>query len=117
MIIAIGNPVYDFIKTPLVDTKQRIFSGCSTNACLVLSKLGYDAPFLVGNVGSDYRENCSAHLARYGISSVLGESRQTGGFGLVYDETGDRTLEVLGIADPIRHLPENWDGVFEFAVK
>ncbi|RME19708.1 MAG: ribokinase, partial [Candidatus Zixiibacteriota bacterium] len=40
MITAIGNPVYDYIKTQKVDTKKRILSGCSTNAALALSKLG-----------------------------------------------------------------------------
>ena len=46
-IVGIGNPVYDYIKTPRVDTEERILSGCSTNGCLAISKLGEETA-LVG---------------------------------------------------------------------
>jgi sugar/nucleoside kinase (ribokinase family) len=54
MITAIGNPVYDLIKTKKVDTKERVLSGCSTNAALVLSKLN-EPVRLIGAVGKDFR--------------------------------------------------------------
>ena len=41
MIVAFGNPVYDYIKTPVVTTGERVLSGCSTNGCLALARLGH----------------------------------------------------------------------------
>lgn len=110
MIVAIGNPVYDYIETPLVSTKTRVLSGCSTNACLVLRKLGHPRVLLVGNVGPDYYDSFHQDAARFGLACDVRLSPQTGGFRLVYDHTGDRTLEVLGTAGPVAHLPERWDG-------
>lgn len=110
MIVAIGNPVYDFIQTPMISTKTRVLSGCSTNACLVLRKLGYPNLCLVGNVGPDYRATFVRDMRRFGIGFDVRPSAETGGFRLVYDGTGDRTLEVLGVAGPVQHLPERWDG-------
>ena len=54
MITAIGNPVYDYIKTQKVNTEKRILSGCSTNAALALSKMGENVK-LVGAVGDRTR--------------------------------------------------------------
>jgi sugar/nucleoside kinase (ribokinase family) len=104
LIIGIGNPVYDFIQTPLVTTHTRVLSGCSTNACLAVRKLGALAG-LVGRIGPDFNEQFKADMDRFGIEYELYPTAETGGFGLVYDETGDRTLEVLGIADPIDEYP------------
>ena len=50
MITAIGNPVYDYIKTQKIDTKERVLSGCSTNAALALAKMGSDVR-LIGALG------------------------------------------------------------------
>jgi sugar/nucleoside kinase (ribokinase family) len=104
MITAIGNPVYDYIKTPKVDTKERILSGCSTNAALVLAKLGKQVK-LVGAVGDDLKEHFIRDLKKYGIDSHICPSRETGGFSLIYyDAFGNRTLDLLGRAENIGKL-------------
>ena len=100
-ILAFGNPVFDLITTPEVSTDERILSGCSTNACLALSRLGYPAT-LVGGVGADYRTRLEHEMHACGIKTHLFTTRQTGGFALNYlDDRGNRTLTVLGIADPL----------------
>jgi sugar/nucleoside kinase (ribokinase family) len=104
MIIAFGNPVYDYIKTPVVTTGERVLSGCSTNGCLALKRLGH-AIGLVGRIGSDYHDRFVADMRRYEISPYVEVCAQTGGFSLIYDARGDRTLDVLGVADPIAHVP------------
>jgi len=109
MIIGVGNPVYDFIQTPHISTHTRVLSGCSTNACLAVSKLGHPAG-LVGRVGPDLMDQFQADMDRFGIEYELLPTAETGGFGLVYDETGDRTLEVLGVADPIDKFPGRFAG-------
>lgn len=108
MITAIGNPVYDYIKTPRVDTKDRILSGCSTNAALALSKLGQKTR-LVGAVGDNFRARFAEDLNRYHIEHQLLPSTETGGFSLVYyDAFGNRTLDLLGKADPIKQIDPGW---------
>jgi sugar/nucleoside kinase (ribokinase family) len=107
MISAIGNPVYDYIKTPRVDTKQRILSGCSTNAALVLAKLGKPVR-LIGAVGDDFKSHFVADLTKYGIEPEIHPSRETGGFSLIYyDAFGNRTLDLLGRAANIDRLDMN----------
>lgn len=104
-IAGIGNPVYDYIKTPKVDTEERILSGCSTNACLAIRKLGADA-VLVGCVGNDYAGSLRESLQGYGIEGRLCDSPETGGFSLIYYDTlGNRTLDVLGRASAIKEIP------------
>ena len=104
MISAIGNPVYDYIKTPRVDTKERILSGCSTNAALVLAKLGKQVR-LIGAVGEDFKAHFVADLKRYGIEPEIHPSKETGGFSLIYyDAFGNRTLDLLGRAANIDYL-------------
>jgi sugar/nucleoside kinase (ribokinase family) len=105
MIVAFGNPVYDYIKTPTVTTGKRVLSGGSTNGCLALSRLGYHT-ILVGRIGADFHDRFLADTQRYKIASVMQLYEQTGGFGLIYDQRGDRTLDVLGIAGPIEHVPD-----------
>ncbi len=98
MITAIGNPVYDYIKTQKVDTKTRILSGCSTNAALALSRMGEEV-MLVGSVGDDFKERFVADLRKYGIRYEITPSEETGGFSLIYyDDFGNRTLDLLGRA-------------------
>ncbi len=104
MIVAFGNPVYDYIKTPFVSTGERVLSGCSTNGCLALTRLGH-ATTLVGRIGPDYFQRYQADLQHYGIATVTQLCEQTGGFGLIYDDYGNRTLDVLGVAAPIEELP------------
>jgi len=105
-ILAFGNPVYDVIMTPAIVRRDRVLSGCSTNACLAVSKLG-EQSLLVGTVGPDFKDVLAQDLAERGIQHKLISSRQTGGFSLIYDARGDRELTILGIADPI---PDNADG-------
>ena len=107
MIVGVGNPVYDFIKTPFISTKRRVLSGCSTNACLTLSKLEAKAA-LVGCVGSDFYSQFTSDMAKYQIDYEVTLCHQTGGFSLVYDDKGDRTLDVLGIADPLPSFPDRF---------
>jgi len=104
MIVAFGNPVYDYIKTPSLSTGKRVLSGCSTNSCLALARLGH-ATTLVGRIGADYQERFIADTQQFGIAAVMQRCEQTGGFGLIYDERGDRTLDVLGIAAAIEQVP------------
>ncbi|SYZ74713.1 PfkB domain protein [Candidatus Zixiibacteriota bacterium] len=104
MITAIGNPVYDYIKTQKIETEGRVLSGCSTNAALALAKLG-EKVRLVGAVGNDFRDNFRKKLAGYGIEPVITPSRETGGFSLIYyDDFGNRTLDLLGRANPIEEI-------------
>ena len=104
MIVAFGNPVYDYIQTPVVTTGERVLSGCSTNGCLALARLGRRTT-LVGCVGADYHDRFIADAQRYGIVPEVQMCDQTGGFSLVYDTRGDRTLDVLGVAAAIDHVP------------
>lgn len=104
MIVAFGNPVYDYIQTPTITTGERVLSGCSTNGCLALARLGH-ATTLVGRIGADYHARFVADLGRYGVAAVAELCEQTGGFGLIYDARGDRTLDVLGVAAPIEAVP------------
>jgi len=98
LITAIGNPVYDYIKTQKVQTEGRILSGCSTNAALALAKLGEQVR-LIGAVGDDYTEKFIADLSRFGIEYEIIPSQETAGFSLVYyDDFGNRTLSLLGRA-------------------
>ncbi len=105
MILGIGNPVYDYIVTAHVRTEGRVLSGCSTNACLALAALGHSTA-LVGNIGDDYHDSFIDDMERLGIGHRVGRCAESGGFRLIYDDTGDRTLDVLGIADPIEAVGE-----------
>ena len=104
MIVAFGNPVYDYIKTPAVTTGERVLSGCSTNGCLALTRLGHEAT-IVGCIGPDYYQRFLTDTRRYGVGSSVQLCEQTGGFSLVYDARGDRTLDILGVAAPIDQVP------------
>jgi sugar/nucleoside kinase (ribokinase family) len=105
MIISFGNPVYDYIKTPVITTGERVLSGGSTNGCLALQRLGHQVG-LVGRIGDDYYERFVADIQRYGILPFVQRCAQTGGFSLIYDASGNRSLDVLGIADPIEQIPD-----------
>lgn len=105
VIVAFGNPVYDEITTPSVRTDGRVLSGCSTNACLALARLGHRTA-LVGRAGDDRYEQLVSDLTRYGVAAWAERGAATGGFRLVYDERGDRTLDILGVAPAIEHIPE-----------
>ncbi len=107
-IFAYGNPVYDVISTPQIVRPERILSGCSTNACLAVARLGEQAT-LVGTVGEDFRERLKADLDERQVLYHLLPSQETGGFSLIYyDDHGNRHLSILGTADAI---PNYVDGV------
>jgi sugar/nucleoside kinase (ribokinase family) len=103
-IVAFGNPVYDQIETPFIKTDGRVLSGCSTNACLALSRFGHRTT-LVGRIGADYYQQFLADLRRYRIDAMVEPCAHTGGFRLIYDARGDRSLDVLGLADVIEQVP------------
>lgn len=101
MILALGNPVFDYIETKKIKTDGRILSGCSTNAALALAKLGHTVT-LRGAVGDDFIGAFQAAMAHYGITANVVSSHQSGGFSLVYyDDFGNRHLDLLGRADSI----------------
>jgi sugar/nucleoside kinase (ribokinase family) len=104
MITAIGNPVYDYIKTKKIETEGRILSGCSTNAALALAKLGMQVK-LVGAIGDDFKADFAAKLKSLNIEYEIVESTESGGFSLIYyDDFGNRTLDLLGRANGVGHL-------------
>ena len=110
-LVGIGNPVYDIIVTPEMRTDGRILSGCSTNACLAARRLGMKRVGMVGCVGRDLAERFRLDMSNYGIDvSIDATGGETGGFRLVYDEAGDRTLDVLGVAGKITEkiFPEDF---------
>ena len=108
MITAFGNPVYDYIKTQKIDTKERILSGCSTNAALALTKMGQECT-LIGSVGDDYKDRFIADLQKHGIPYEITRSEKTGGFSLIYyDDFGNRTLDLLGRAADISNIKKEW---------
>lgn len=82
-------------------------SGCSTNACIVLSMLGRKCS-ISGSVGEDFRDKFVGDLDHFGIDHEIQDSRETGGFHLEYYESGDRKLNLLGVADPITYFPEKY---------
>jgi len=106
MITCVGNPVFDLIETLRIKSNGRVLSGCSTNACLALAKLGIETA-LVGRVGVDFVEIFRQNMKRFNIRYDTKESMQSGGFKLIYyDEHGNRTLELLGDAGGIDFFPE-----------
>jgi sugar/nucleoside kinase (ribokinase family) len=107
-ILAFGNPVYDVISTPSIVRSERVLSGCSTNACLAVARLG-EQTTLVGTVGEDFRSRLEADLSERMVDFSLYPSHETGGFSLIYyDDHGNRHLTILGTADPV---PAVLDGV------
>jgi sugar/nucleoside kinase (ribokinase family) len=110
MITAVGNPVFDKIETPYIKTEGRVLSGCSTNFCLTLAKLGVKAS-LVGNVGPEMRSRLSTELSDSGVGHTLFDSAETGGFSLKYfGDRGERELVLLGDAGSIAGFPEEYAG-------
>ena len=106
MITAIGNPVYDYIKTKKIESDGRVLSGCSTNAALALAKLGEEVS-LIGAIGDDYKTGFKKKLDSLNIKSEIISSKESGGFSLVYyDDFGNRTLDLLGRAANIGHIAQ-----------
>ncbi|MCK4856426.1 MAG: bifunctional hydroxymethylpyrimidine kinase/phosphomethylpyrimidine kinase, partial [candidate division Zixibacteria bacterium] len=108
MITCVGNPVFDLIETRRIKSEGRVLSGCSTNACLALARLGVDTA-LVGRVGTDFDESFRRSMEQYGISYAVEESEKSGGFKLIYyDDQGNRTLDLLGDAGALGFFPEEY---------
>lgn len=106
MILALGNPVYDYIETGKIKTEGRVLSGCSTNAALVLARLSRPVT-LRGAVGDDFAPAFLADMKRYGIQASVVPSRESGGFSLIYyDNFGNRHLDLLGRADSIPEVAD-----------
>lgn len=105
-LVAIGNPVYDEIITPYGRTSGRVLSGCSTNACLAAKRLGLGKVAMIGCIGRDYEARFKEDMTKYGVELPnVKISEETGGFRLVYDDSGNRTLDVLGVSGKI--FPED----------
>ena len=104
MILAFGNPVYDEIRTPWVCTRGRVLSGCAVNAALVAARLG-ETVVVAGRVGRDRLSHYESYLRLCGITPITEPCAESGGFGLDYDEHGNRELQVLGRAEAIGTLP------------
>lgn len=105
MITCVGNPVYDYIETPYYKTENRILSGCSTNACIVMRKLSMKT-ILVGDVGRDFIEDFKKNMKELQVEYYIKECKESGGFSLKYFNNGDRELKILGIAGEIDSFPE-----------
>ena len=66
---------------------------------------------MIGCIGTDFAERFSHDMRSYGIETRLDSAGgETGGFRLIYDAQGDRTLDVLGVANPIgiKDLPDEY---------
>lgn len=110
-LVGIGNPVYDIIVTPWTKTKGRVLSGCSTNACLAAKRLGLKRVGLVGCIGQDFARRFTDDMKEFHLESRMeAGGTETGGFHLIYDEDGNRTLDVLGVAG--RVTPGNFPNDF-----
>jgi len=106
-IVAIGNPVYDLIETPKTSTDGRVLSGCSTNFCLAMAKLGVKTT-LIGNIGPDFKGRFLSDMKKYGINAIVGDTEQSGGFSLrYYGDKGERELTLLGDAGKIETFPRD----------
>jgi sugar/nucleoside kinase (ribokinase family) len=113
MILALGNPVYDYIETKKIKTDGRILSGCSTNAALALARLNRKVT-LRGAVGTDFAASFEKDMIRYGIEASLVPSKESGGFSLIYyDDFGNRHLDLLGRADSIPDVDDDLLGQAE----
>lgn len=106
MIACVGNPVFDSIQTLRTKSEGRVLSGCSTNACLALSRLKMKTT-LIGRIGPDFHARFIRDMERFGIPTVIEHSEESGGFELIYlDEKGNRSLKLLGDAGKIGIFPE-----------
>ena len=98
--------MYDEIITPYTQSEGRVLSGCSTNACLAAKRLGLKRVGLIGCIGADFERRFRRAMEGYGVDLVhVKISDNTGGFKLIYDSKGNRTLDVLGVSGNI--LPED----------
>lgn len=112
-ILVVGNPVYSRIETPQLAPGPRTLSGCATNACLGIARLGSRAT-LIGAISDDFAPDFLAVLGQEGVTVTRCPSTATGGFHIRYDTVGTRTLRPIALADaipPSVMLPARVDGV------
>jgi sugar/nucleoside kinase (ribokinase family) len=101
-LVAIGNPVYDFISTPTTKSDRPTLSGCSTNVCFAAKRLGIKNVTLVGNVGADFSDDFHTTMRRHGISVInTGTTDRTTGFSIRNYENGERSLRLISDAGRI----------------
>jgi sugar/nucleoside kinase (ribokinase family) len=66
---------------------------------LAAKRLGLARVGLVGSIGPDFEARFRTAMAGYGVDVLNAKpAHATGGFRLVYDVKGNRTLDVLGVA-------------------
>jgi sugar/nucleoside kinase (ribokinase family) len=78
---------------------------------LAAKKLGARKVGLLGCIGKDFSQQFSCDMREYEIEASMDASGSTtGGFHLIYDRNGNRTLDVLGAAGKIKqsNLPEEF---------
>jgi sugar/nucleoside kinase (ribokinase family) len=101
-LVAIGNPVYDFISTPTTESSRPTLSGCSTNVCLAAKRLGIKNIALVGNVGADFKEDFRIVMREHGVKLVsTGTTDRTTRFRIRNYESGERSLRLISNAGRI----------------
>ncbi|MCK5151177.1 MAG: carbohydrate kinase family protein [Candidatus Thorarchaeota archaeon] len=110
-IVVIGNPIYNIITTPYIETDGRVLSGPAANISQTAAKLGVDEIAIIGAIGDDYRERFPADLEQLGIPEYYAiESPTTGGFHIHCDDEGHPTLTLIERARDlrIRDIPEEF---------
>ncbi|MHA1906250.1 MAG: PfkB family carbohydrate kinase [Candidatus Thorarchaeota archaeon] len=110
-IVVIGNPIYNTITTPYIETDGRILSGPAVNISQTATKLGVDDIALIGSMGADYRERFPNDLERLGIPEYFAiDSPTTGGFHIHCDDDGHPTMTLIERSRElgIRDIPEEF---------
>ncbi|MFW9849011.1 MAG: PfkB family carbohydrate kinase [Candidatus Thorarchaeota archaeon] len=110
-LVVIGNPVYNSITTPYIETKNRILSGPSVNIAQTAAKLGVDNIALIGSIGADYRKQFPNDLELLGIPEYYAiESLKTGGFHIECDDDGLPKLMLIEKTPElkIRDIPDEF---------
>ena len=110
-IVVIGNPMYNTIAIPDIETKENLLSGPAVNISHVSAKLGVDNLSIIGAIGNDYREKMISDLGSLGIPEYYAvESPKTGGFHIHCEDDGLPILTLLNKACKlrIRDIPDEF---------
>jgi sugar/nucleoside kinase (ribokinase family) len=110
-IVVIGNPIYNLITTPFIQTKERVLSGPAVNITQTATKLGVDDIALIGSIGADYRGQFPNDLEKLGIPEYYAiDSALTGGFHIHCDDDGHPTMTLIERSSElgIRDIPEEF---------
>ncbi len=101
-IVVIGNPLYNTITIPDIETKDKMLSGPAVNVSHVSVKLGVDNLAIIGAIGNDFRGKMATDLESLGIPEYYAvDSPKTGGFHILCEDDG---LPVLTLLDRARNL-------------